>query len=699
MYRLSHLRRFSVKAATLCLVATFLTPVAYAEWAEEGRVFASDPAAISGLFGDSVAVFGDAAIIGAENSSDGSGIGAAYMFRYDGVSWSEEQRIVGSDSTNGDYFGYAVDIYGDVAVMGAYRASAPEFRSGAAYIYRFDGTNWIEEAKLVAPDGKENDNFGTSVGIFGDVVVVGTPNDNDSRVHVGSAYVFRYDGTGNWIHEKKLVASDSDELDEFGISVSVYGDTIIAGAWKNDDNADDSGSAYVFRYDGTEWWEEAKLVAADNDLGDLFGYSVSIHGGVALVGAVSDNEVHPSAGAAYVFRYDGTTWFEESKILPEYVQGLGSIGTSVAARGDRIVVSARYGPNPNGGSGTAFIYHYDCGRWVQEGAIGGAPLGEQFGHEIAISGETILVGARTNDEMGDSAGAAYFFRFEGPLTPKEAVRLTASDAAAGAQFGVDIDIDSGVLVVGTEDDELGAGTGAAYVYRYDGSDWHEEAKLTAPDFANNQLFGTAVAISGDVIAVGAYGDVTKGFRSGAVYVFRYDGFDWVFETKFTASNGSTEARFGASVDVDGDVIAVGSWASSWVAGQAGQAYAFRYDGTQWVEERILSPADLEQGDRFARTVSVSGDVIVAGSEGDDDGADGAGAAYVFRYDGVDWNEDAKLVAFDAAAFDVYGFNVAVSETSRSSRRRAMTSAEPVVDRSTRIATMAARGSWIRKFTP
>ena len=170
------------------------------------------------------------------------------------------------------------------------------------------GSSVISETKLTASDGTAYDFFGNSVSISDDTAVVGAVEDDDKGVDSGSAYVFRYNGSA-WVQEAKLTASDGEADDYFGVSVSISGDMVVVGAYGDDGVPANSGSAYIFRYDGNNWVEEAILTASDGAEGDLFGYSVSISGDTVVVGAVfgDDNSVTDS-GSAYVFvRYlDGT---------------------------------------------------------------------------------------------------------------------------------------------------------------------------------------------------------------------------------------------------------------------------------------------------------------------------------------------------------------------------------------------------------
>ena len=186
----------------------------------------------------------------------------------------------------------------------AQTADADRHDSGAAYVFRFDGTRWTQEAKLTASDGKAGDQFGNSVGISGDTVVVAAARAGRG-VDRGAAYVFRFDGT-SWSQEAKLTASDSENRDLFGWSVGISDDQIVVGALKGDGGERDTGAAYVFQRTGTAWSEELKLLASDAEQNDRFGVSVAIFQHTVFVGAHGDDDLGSAAGAAYV--YELTSW-------------------------------------------------------------------------------------------------------------------------------------------------------------------------------------------------------------------------------------------------------------------------------------------------------------------------------------------------------------------------------------------------------
>jgi hypothetical protein len=293
-------------------------------------------------FGLSVSISEDRLVGGAPkgNCADGSPYcGSAYVYRLDSGSWVEEQNLTASDGYELDSFGYAVSISGERIVISAPNAN---YNAGAAYVYRLDGASWIEEQKLTDWD-KGGGDFGNSVSISGDRVVVG--QDLDSCTHAspdcGSAFVYRYDGA-SWVEEQKLTASDSAIGDHFGRSVSISGDRLVVGAPLDDcpSGSADCGSAYVYRYDGASWVEEQTLTAPDSAVGDYFGHSVSISGAYLVVGAYADDcpDGSEDCGAAYVYRFDGAIWVFERKLTASNYTVDDSVGFSVSNSADRFVI-------------------------------------------------------------------------------------------------------------------------------------------------------------------------------------------------------------------------------------------------------------------------------------------------------------------------------------------------------------------------
>jgi len=246
-------------------------------------------------------VSGNVAIVGAYRDDDmGTDSGSAFVFRWDGATWAEEQMLLAGDGTAWDQFGYCVSISGDLAVIGAISDDDNGLSAGSAYVYRWNGSSWIQEQKLLSSDGAADDQFGYSVSVFGEVAAIGANGDDDIGASAGSAYVYRWDGS-LWVEEQKLLASDGAANDLFGLSVAVGDGVAVVGASNDTDNGFDSGSAYVYRWDGSSWVEEGKLLPSDGATDELFGRSVAVSGDVAVIGAFFDDHNGYASGSAYVF--------------------------------------------------------------------------------------------------------------------------------------------------------------------------------------------------------------------------------------------------------------------------------------------------------------------------------------------------------------------------------------------------------------
>lgn len=304
-------------------------------WSQQAKLTASDAVA-DALFGISVSVSGDTALVGANN-------GAAYVFVRSGTTWTQQAKLTESDAAVYDLFGVSVSISGDTALVGAYRDAG--WNSGAAWVFVRTGTTWSEQAKLTASDPVMNDNFGLAVSIAGDTALVGR-NGEPGIVgddNTGAAYVFVRSGT-TWSQQAKLTASDAEPNDFFGISVSISGETALVGAYgeginTNIPGGDHSGAAYAFVRNGTTWTQQAKLSA--NDAGgatDRFGSVVSVSGDAALVGAYANEPAGPSSGAAYVFVRGGSTWTQQAKLTASDAAENQFFGLSVAVSGDTALV-------------------------------------------------------------------------------------------------------------------------------------------------------------------------------------------------------------------------------------------------------------------------------------------------------------------------------------------------------------------------
>ncbi len=422
--------------------------------------------------------------------------------------------------------------------------------------------NWNEVIKAVASDRGAGDQFGVSVAIDGDYAVVGA-SDKDilsggtTLNGAGSAYIFKR-SNGSWIQQQKLVASDPATGDDFGFSVDISGEYVIIGARLEDHDAaggnqqGGAGSAYIFKRSGNTWSQQQKIIASDRQSSDYFGYSVSISNDYIVVGAYGKDRPRPRAtalrdvGAAYIFKRTGSSWSQEQKILPGDINSRDHFGYSVSIDGDYVIVGSRYESHnaaATGGyafrAGSAYIFKRNGSTWNQQQKIVASDRTSRdaFGYSVNINGEYAIVGAPWEDEDASggnnmrSSGSAYVFKRTGSIWSQQQ-KIVASDRGTNDWFGCSVDISANWAVVGgrLEDEDTSNGNtlidaGSAYIFKRTGSTWSQHQKIVASDRSGSDDFGYSVAINGDDILIGSRidgEDVTGGNTlswAGSVYFF------------------------------------------------------------------------------------------------------------------------------------------------------------------------------------
>ena len=391
-------------------------------------------------------------------------------------------------------FGFSVSVSGDTMVVGARGESTDEPASGAVYVFVRTGTTWAQQAMLKTSSPEGEAQLGYAVDVDGDTIVTGAPFE----VGGGAAYVFIRNGT-TWSEQARLRAAHPTNLDHLGRDVAISGDTVVLGAYQEDsdatgvdgdptnDDAPNSGAAYVFTRSGTTWGQQAYLKASNTGGGDQFGYAVDIDDDdTIVVGAPGEasadvgvngdqgDDSAPSAGATYVFTRTGPTWAQQAYLKASNTEGLDVFGRSVAVSDDTVVVGAQgessaatgvdgdQADNSAADSGAAYVFARSTGSWSQQGYLKGAHRGpaDALGSEVAVSGDTIVVGAEGDDS---------------------------------AATGVD----------GDPADDSQSDSGAAHVYRRTGSAWTYQGYLKASNTESDDGFGWAVAVDSETVLVGA----------------------------------------------------------------------------------------------------------------------------------------------------------------------------------------------------
>jgi hypothetical protein len=640
------------------------------------------------FFGSSVAIDGDTILVGSPGDENagvfGQNAGSTHVFVRSGGLWAHQAKLVASDESGGEQFGAAVGLSGDMAAIGAPFDDDLGSDSGSMYVFERSGRVWSQVAKRRPTDGESFDNFGVAVAIDGETILVGSPGDDDQGTDSGSAYAFTRDGLRVWTEQAKLLPESGATFDSFGESIDMSGDVVVIGAPRDDDNGSDSGSVFVFTRAGAQWDETARLETIDGTSSDNFGDSVAIDGGSIAAGAPGHDDVGSVSGAAYVFVFNGVAWVEQSKLVASSdgaaLDNLGGStqsfqvdGDAVALSGDTVITGAYLHDHVGSDSGSAYAFHRVGSSWSEQAELlpeNGDSYDLEFGTAVDLDGDRAVIGAPNGTAQSTGYGAAYVFHFDGIAWSTESL-LVPGDGAQDDEFGESVAIDGNTIIVGAPlDDDDGPSSGAAYVFVFNGTAWSQQQKLTASDGAASDQFGESVSVSGDRAVVGSPFEDDIGSSSGSAYVFARSGGVWVQQQKLTGGDqgslsGSFADFFGTSVAIDGSTIIVGAPGHDHGSSDRGGAYAFGFNGTTWVEQKMGTGTELlstfgAMGDAFGTAVDLDGTSAIVGAPFDDDVGTNSGGAFVFVRPASIWSQQPPLLSVDQDPNDEYGAAVAIS---------------------------------------
>jgi len=365
-----------------------------------------------------------------------------------------------------------------------------------------------EDLKILPTDGAEENSFGVAIDTDNGLVVVGSYYDDDNGYHSGSAYVF---DAATGVQIVKLLPSDGQPVDQFGVSVAIDSGVVVVGAYLHDDNGSNVGAAYLF--DALTGVQLAKLLPADSPPTGLFGWSVAIGNGMAVVGAFGDDTNGDTAGSVYVF--DVATGNQLSKLVSNDTAEGDRFGYSVAIDNGIVAVGASLDDDNGVSSGSAYLFDASTGAQIRKLLASDGAEGDFFGRAVGFADGLVVVGSHGDDDFGDFSGSAYIFD---AATGNQLAKLLPSDGAAGDDFGSALSISDGVVLVGARlKDDLGNGSGAAYLF--DASTGAQISKLLASDGAQLDQLGESVSIDNGTVAIGAIWDADNGFFAGSSYIF------------------------------------------------------------------------------------------------------------------------------------------------------------------------------------
>ena len=427
--------------------------------------------------------------------------------------------------SNGNYFAYD-SLVGDFQRALTRNIATNQRASAVGGSWDYRGGFWQQcpqwqcPIKKMAFDRGLNDFFGEAVAILGNTMFVGAKGDNN---YTGSTYIYEHDASGEWLLVKKITASDGAGFDWFGTSVAISDNTLVIGTHSG------LGSAYIFeRNNGgiNNWGEVKKIIPSDIPAGHGFGNSVAISGDTIVVGALWDDSNGNNSGLAYIFErnQDGVNnWGEVKKIIASDTAANELFGHSVAISGNTIIVGAT--ATFNFASGSTYIFERNQGginNWGEVKKIipSDGEAVDDFGYSVGILGDIAVVGSRWGDDNGNNSGSAYIFERnqDGINNWGEVKKILASDGTANDDFGSSVAISGNVVVIGAPNDN--DSSGSAYVFEQNNggsNNWGQVKKLLAFDGEYGDWFGKSIAISEDIVVVGTPVDDNQ---RGSVYVYQ-----------------------------------------------------------------------------------------------------------------------------------------------------------------------------------
>ncbi len=547
------------------------------------------------------------------------------------VSWTQRMKFEVPAALDAKHMGAATAISGDTLVVGSEQENAA---SGAVFVYKWDGSGWVEQAKLYASDrGSAGQGFGKAVAIEGDTLIVGSPSDNTTGSNSGAAYVFTRTN-GVWTQQVKLRADNGAAGATFGQSVTIGASTAFIGA-----AGGTTDSVYVFNKEGATWRQKQILTLA-SDADSDFGASVAFSSGTAVIGAPLAGAT--DAGAAFVYTLSGTTWTSAKTLVPVLSEAGENFGAAVDIDAGKIIVGS---PLWNGQRGRAVIFEgagADWARTSQLSSAAGLPqneiaaedqAGSRFGKSVSIDGAYAVVGAPGYNLTSLDQGAAYGFyqiadsvlgfgaswaRASGASGSGRMMALTPEGSSVGVSgpyatadnFGASVAVGGGRIVVGQPGHNSGGrlDLGAISTFTADG---------TLPAATQESVRAETIIDPLGTLVTSQFGTVTHydaatrtmfvgDAGAGKVYVYANEGLSWPLIATLAPASAT---GFGADIDVDGHNLVIGSPGSN-------QAFVYKRTGENWEDAVVLVPQTLSlansAGSNFGASVAISGSNIVVG---------------------------------------------------------------------------------------
>ena len=462
---------------------------------------------------------------------------------------------------------------------------------------------------MVSADNESGDSFGVSIGLSNNTIIVGAFRDDDYGYNSGSVYVFT-ESMGAFSQSAKLKGDTGGQHNSFGNSVSVSGNRAIIGVQTDGANGWNYGAAYIFEFDGMNFIETEKLLGNSSATNSKFGSSVSINSNQLIIGAPNGfNDLAIRTGSAYVFEKPLNDWIFMEKISAG--QEGSEFGDSVFMSTDSLVVGASIYLIASSG---AFVFVKDNDDWLFD-----QWLQEDRVTAVVYSHNTILVGLPWYEGQYSKQGEVEVYKHNGVVWASSQQLKAHEDGLDEDRFGSSHSVFGDSIIVGVPGDKLNEEiVGSARIHENNNNSWDEQERLFASDGMQGDGFGEKVIMLSNQALISAMGQDSQANNAGAVYYFNNTGMEWIEAQKIIASDGSANNVFGLEMKALGDTLFVSS---------KDKVYVFSFNGSQWIEQQILQSGQIE--DDFGQSIVIDNDRIFIGAPGDN-------KVYIYTNDNGNW---------------------------------------------------------------
>lgn len=616
--------------------------------------------------GDWLAIGAYGKVLAAPGVLNGLAEGRVYLYQRQGGSWAARQELALPDPEGEVNFGAALALQGDALLVAAPRwPSGGQPEAGRVYLFRDDGLGqWSLEASFDAPAPQADGRFGSSLAWIDELrFAVGAPRENDrGQPGAGQVHVFQQ-SIGGWTFAQTLLPTTAEAGAAFGSALALSADSLLVGSPAA--GAQDSGAVDRFGLPGL-----VAILRTPSPLGPGagFGQALAAGGSAVAVGApLATVASEPGAGQV-VYYPSGLDVAPLPPLAADLPESQARFGSALALRAGRLWIGepqADVGAAPD--EGVVHVLPQLSGGTLGSAVVLSAPgpgLSGRLGIALSVETDGSLLAGADLDQVGPNGqGAVQRFAVDGAgfAAPE---RIDRGDGAYLERFGSAVAMDGEWAAAGSflERTEAGAEAGAVYVYRLVGDSWQRFQRLLSPDAATEQRYGVSIAIDGQRMLVGAYWDATTGVvDAGAAYVYGFDGTQWVLEQALRAPEPEMQGHFGFSVALDGSRLLVGAPLTDLGGFDEGAGFVYLHQNGLWQLESILLLPGLELGAEYATRVALrDGLALLAAPLASTDGLPGAGAVAAFRL-GAAWSFDERLVAPQPAEGAGYGSSVALGE--------------------------------------